>query len=225
MVLDLRSLPSLVFLKLDRKWTTDGKFCDHVTSINRFKEAERVKNLLLSGSENGKFRSCPVFRTNFFLPYLPSSISVLLSKLIRQRQPIKTLKLHLSSLLLYGSVWRVPHQSSTTASTYISGHISITSNQYEVQTSASSFRSGSLPVPWHGLLVPNAEVCSVDRHKAFAMTEFATVMYQACVRTCRPATQGWRWFLDIAGALADWNRSDMHLTSGEIQRRLCSSLS
>ena len=25
---------------------------------------------------------------------------------------------------------------------------------------------------------------------------------------------GWRWFLDIAGVLADWNRSDMHLTSG-----------
>ena len=98
MVLDLRSLPSLVFLKLDRKWKTDEKFCDHVTSINRFKEAERVKNLLLSGSENGKFRSCPVFRTNFFLPYLPSSIAVLLWKLIRQRQPIKTLKLHLSSL-------------------------------------------------------------------------------------------------------------------------------
>ena len=36
---------------------------------------------------------------------------------------------------------------------------------------------------------------------------------------------GWRWFLDIAGVLADWNRSDMHLTSGEIQRRSCSSLS
>ena len=25
---------------------------------------------------------------------------------------------------------------------------------------------------------------------------------------------GWRWFLDIAGVLADWNRSDMHLTCG-----------
>ena len=25
---------------------------------------------------------------------------------------------------------------------------------------------------------------------------------------------GWRSFLDIAGVLADWNRSDMHLTSG-----------
>ena len=36
---------------------------------------------------------------------------------------------------------------------------------------------------------------------------------------------GWRLFLDIAGVLADWNRSDMHLTSGEIQRRSCSSLS
>ena len=169
MVLDLRSLASLVFLKLDRKWKTVEKFCDHVTSINRFKEAERVKILPLSGSENGKFRSWPIFRTNFFLPYLPSSIAVLLWKLIRQRQPIKTLKLHLSSLLLYGSVWRVLHQSSTTASTYISGHISITSNQYEVQTSASSFRSGSLSVPWHDLLVPHAVVCSVDRHEAFAM--------------------------------------------------------
>ena len=122
MVLDLRSLPSLVFLKLDRKWKTDEKFCDHVTSINRFKEAEKVKKLLLSGSKNGEFRSCPVFRTNFFLPYLPSSIAVLLWKLIRQRQPIKTLKLHLSSLLLYGSVWRVLHQSSTTASTCFSSH-------------------------------------------------------------------------------------------------------
>ena len=128
-VLDLRSLPSLVFLKLDRKWKTDEKFCDHVTSINKFKEAERVKILLLSGSENGKFRSCTVFRTNFFLPYWPSSIVVLLWKLIRQSQPIKSLKLHLSSLLLYSSVWRVPHQSSTTASTCITSHISITSNQ------------------------------------------------------------------------------------------------
>ena len=27
---------------------------------------------------------------------------------------------------------------------------------------------------------------------------------------------GWRWFLDIAGVLADWNRSDMHLTSGVV---------
>ena len=27
---------------------------------------------------------------------------------------------------------------------------------------------------------------------------------------------GWRCFLDIAGVLADWNRSDMHLTSGVI---------
>ena len=27
---------------------------------------------------------------------------------------------------------------------------------------------------------------------------------------------GWRWFLDIAGVLADWNRSDMHLTSGMV---------
>ena len=166
-VLELQSPASLVLLKPDRKWKTVEKFYDHVTSINRFKEAERVKNLLLSGSENGKFRSCPVFRTNFFLPYWPSSIAVLLWKLIRQSQPIKTLKLHLSSLLLYGSVRRVPHQSSTTASTYISGHISITSNQYEVQTSASSFRSGSLLVPCHGLLVPHAAACSVDRHEAF----------------------------------------------------------
>ena len=27
---------------------------------------------------------------------------------------------------------------------------------------------------------------------------------------------GWRWFLDIAGVLADWNRSDMHLMSGAV---------
>ena len=27
---------------------------------------------------------------------------------------------------------------------------------------------------------------------------------------------GWRWFLDIAGVLADWNRSDMNLTSGVV---------
>ena len=33
---------------------------------------------------------------------------------------------------------------------------------------------------------------------------------------------GWRWFLDFAGVLMIWNRSDMHLTSGEIQRRSCS---
>ena len=30
------------------------------------------------------------------------------------------------------------------------------------------------------------------------------------------AVAGWRWFLDIAGVLADWNRSDMHLTSGVV---------
>ena len=35
---------------------------------------------------------------------------------------------------------------------------------------------------------------------------------------------GWRCFLDFAGVLMIWNRSDMHLTSGEIQRRSCSSL-
>ena len=65
MVLDLRSLPSLVFMKLDRKWKTVKTLCDHVTSINRFKEAERVKIFLLFGSENGKFCSCPIFQTNF----------------------------------------------------------------------------------------------------------------------------------------------------------------
>ena len=27
---------------------------------------------------------------------------------------------------------------------------------------------------------------------------------------------GWPWFLGIAGVLADWNRSDMHLTSGVV---------
>ena len=27
---------------------------------------------------------------------------------------------------------------------------------------------------------------------------------------------GWRSFLDIAGVLADWNRSDMHLTFGAV---------
>ena len=27
------------------------------------------------------------------------------------------------------------------------------------------------------------------------------------------AVAGWRWFLDIAGVLADCNQSDMHLTS------------
>ena len=27
---------------------------------------------------------------------------------------------------------------------------------------------------------------------------------------------GWRCFLDFAGVLADWNRSDMHLTSGVV---------
>ena len=27
---------------------------------------------------------------------------------------------------------------------------------------------------------------------------------------------GWRRFLDIAGVLADWNRSNMHLTSGVV---------
>ena len=31
--------------------------------------------------------------------------------------------------------------------------------------------------------------------------------------------------MDFAGVLMIWNRSDMHLTSGEIQRRSCSSLS
>ena len=36
---------------------------------------------------------------------------------------------------------------------------------------------------------------------------------------------GWRCFLDFAGVLMIWNRSDVHLTSGEIQRRSCSSLS
>ena len=36
---------------------------------------------------------------------------------------------------------------------------------------------------------------------------------------------GWRRFLDSAGVLADWNRSDMPLTPGEIQRGSCSSLS
>ena len=35
---------------------------------------------------------------------------------------------------------------------------------------------------------------------------------------------GWRCFLDFAGVLMIWNQSDMHLTSGEIQRRSCSSL-
>ena len=34
----------------------------------------------------------------------------------------------------------------------------------------------------------------------------------------------WRCFLDFAGVLMIWNRNDMHLTSGEIQRRSCSSL-
>ena len=29
----------------------------------------------------------------------------------------------------------------------------------------------------------------------------------------------WRCFLDFAGVMMIWNRSDMHLTSGEIQRR------
>ena len=33
---------------------------------------------------------------------------------------------------------------------------------------------------------------------------------------------GWRCSLDFAGVLMIWNRSDMHLTSGEIQRRSCS---
>ena len=33
---------------------------------------------------------------------------------------------------------------------------------------------------------------------------------------------GWHCFLDFAGVLMIWNRSDMHLTSGEIQRRSCS---
>ena len=28
---------------------------------------------------------------------------------------------------------------------------------------------------------------------------------------------GWRCFLDIAGVLADWNRSDKHLTSGVVR--------
>ena len=27
---------------------------------------------------------------------------------------------------------------------------------------------------------------------------------------------GWHWFLDIAGVLADWNGSGMHLTSGVV---------
>ena len=34
----------------------------------------------------------------------------------------------------------------------------------------------------------------------------------------------WRLSLDFAGVLMIWNRGDMHLTSGEIQRRSCSSL-
>ena len=38
---------------------------------------------------------------------------------------------------------------------------------------------------------------------------------------------GWRWVLDIAGVLADWNRSDVHLTSGVVGvvcvRRSCKS--
>ena len=33
---------------------------------------------------------------------------------------------------------------------------------------------------------------------------------------------GWRCYLDFAGVLMIWNRSDMHLTSGEIQRCSCS---
>ena len=33
---------------------------------------------------------------------------------------------------------------------------------------------------------------------------------------------GWRCFLDFAGVLMIWNRSDMRLKSGEIQRRSCS---
>ena len=35
---------------------------------------------------------------------------------------------------------------------------------------------------------------------------------------------GWRCFLDFAGVLMIWNRSDMHLTSGGGRRRSCASL-
>ena len=205
MVLQLQSLASLVFLQLDRKWKTVEKFCDHVTSTNRFKEAERVKFSLLSGPKNRKFRSCPIFRTNFF--FLICHLVQLSSCGNLSDYPTRPTYLNAKIAPKLTASLRQCVESSSSILNH-SKHVYLRSYIYHFQPIGGPYKRVFFPFwkPSCSLAWPSCPTCCSMQHqlKRSLCHDWVCNGHVPCVRRCRPATHG------VLRALARCALSSVH---------------
>ena len=189
MVLDLRSLPSLVFLKLDRKRKTVEKFCFHVTSINRFKEAERVKNFTTFRLRERKVPVMPHLSNHFFSSLFAIQYSCLAVETYPTTPTYQNAKI---APKLTASLRQCVESSSSILNH--SKHTYLRSYIYHFQPIWGPNKCIFFPFwkPSCSLARPlGTTCCSMQRWSTRSLChDWVCDGRVQCVRTCRPATHG-----------------------------------